>query len=155
MGEILQKRLRQSKPLPLNEDAFLSLLVAASHLHQEMDLLLEPFGITQSQYNILRILRGVYPEGHSRNDILVRLIDRSPDVTRMIDKLVKMELVERDSSSNDRRLSIAKITEKGLALVNAIIPHTHVMQQQFASRFTEQEFMQISEYCERIFGSTE
>ena len=74
-------------------------------------------GITQAQYNVLRILRGAHPAGYPRGEISARMVDRAPDVTRLIDRLESAGLVERVKAANDRRLSVTRITRAGLSLL--------------------------------------
>lgn len=112
---------RQPTPPPPPEasaqQAFVNLLVAAGRIRQRLNDICASFGITHDQYNVLRILRGVHPEGHPRFEIADRLIERAPDVTRLLDRLEREELIERYRSREDRRLSLARITPKGLDLL--------------------------------------
>src|ERR1700753_2794156 len=87
MGDVLKQRIKQARFESPVQEAMLNVMVAASHLRDMVELVVEPFGITQPQYNVLRILRGVHPDGHPRRDIAARMIDRAPDVTRIIDRL--------------------------------------------------------------------
>src|SRR5215204_2537155 len=64
-------------------------------MSQRMNDVCRKHGVTHDQYNILRILRGVHPTGHPRCEITKRLISRAPDVTRLLDRLVRQGLVER------------------------------------------------------------
>ena len=117
----LYKRLNQEKPFSNTiDEAVISVLVAAGYIRDKIDVFLKPYGITSAQYNVLRILRGVYPNGHPRCDIAKRMIERAPDVTRLIDRLEAMKLVERDRSQQDRRLSITRISKTGLELLKQV-----------------------------------
>lgn len=73
--------------------------------------------ITQQQYNVLRILRGRFPETYSTSDIRDRMLDKMSDASRIVDRLVKKKLVERTTSKHDRRLVDIKISEQGLKLL--------------------------------------
>src|SRR4051812_43147218 len=110
----IERRLQQKRFAHGTEEAMVSLLVAASDVSAAMSRLCAPLGITLPQYNVLRILRGIYPQGHPRYEISNRMIDRSPDVTRLIDRLERQGLVKRLRSNEDLRLSITSITKKGL-----------------------------------------
>ena len=122
MGEILKKRLKQNKFSSPTQEALLNLLVASAHVAGLLDAACGEFGISQQQYNILRILRGVHPEGYPCGEIAVRMLDRAPDVTRRIDGLVKLGLVERERLEDDRRVVITKITDDGLKLLQRMDP---------------------------------
>jgi len=91
-------------------------------MSQRMNDVCREHGVTHDQYNILRILRGVHPTGHPRCEIAKRLISRAPNVTRLLDRLVRQGLVERGWAPDNRRHSIATITPVGLALLEKIDP---------------------------------
>lgn len=76
--------------------------------------------ITLQQFNVLRILRGRYPEPATNNMLKERMLDKMPDVSRIIDRLVTKELVSRGKCSQDRRAVDVKITEKGLEALAAL-----------------------------------
>ena len=92
MSEILKRTLKMNRTPTAREEVGLNLAVAFSFLKTRFENIIEPFGITASQYNVLRILKGA-PEGHPRCEIIVRMIDRAPDITRLIDRLEKSGLV--------------------------------------------------------------
>src|SRR6185436_12914960 len=120
-------------------DALVAMMVASGALLRDLDAACQQHGITHDQYNVLRILRGVYPEGHPRGEIAARLISRAPDVTRMLDRLVQRGLVRRGWHPANRRLSIATVTDKGLALlgeVDQLIVREHA---RYSSGITEHE----------------
>ena len=123
MGELIRQRLEQTKSFEnAAQEAMLNLMIAAGYMNELNDRICTKHGITRSQYNVLRILRGVHPAGHPRQEITRRMVDRSPDVTRLIDRLEKGGLVERDRTDEDRRLSIERITQNGLDLLDQIAP---------------------------------
>src|SRR5438128_9340170 len=122
MGDTLKHRLRQDRFEGPFHEAVLNVMVAAAHLRAAVERVCEQHGITEGQYNVLRILRGAHPQGHSRCEIARRMVERSPDVTRLIDRLEKHELVERARDGSDRRLSITRITRKGLQLLERMQP---------------------------------
>ena len=78
---------------------------------------LKPHGLTPTQYNVLRILRGAGPAGLCRSEIGARMINPGPDVTRLLDRLVDAGLVERERDEDDRRYVTARLTNQGLALL--------------------------------------
>lgn len=122
MGNVLKRRLKQLSFESAEQEAILNILVASNHVKSKIETVCIKYGISISQFNVLRILNGKYPEGYSRCDIISRMIDPAPDVTRLIDRLIKQGLVERYASTEDRRLSIARITKKGRAVLNKIKP---------------------------------
>ncbi len=140
-----------NKTLSPGEELALNLKVASSLFTDVFEKSISSFGITGSQYNVLRILRGVYPEGHARCEIFKRMIDKSPDITRLIDRLEKQGLVERIRTTEDRRMSISKITEKGLELVNKLQPVINEANKLITENLTDNECKQLSEKIEKTY----
>ena len=152
MGEKLKKRLKQSKFSSPAQEAMLNLFVTGYHLRGKIDGLFAKHGITTPQYNVLRILKGVYPDGYPRCEIISRMIEPSPDVTRLVDKLIKEKLAERSSSDEDRRQSITKITKKGLKLLDDILPEVHTVDAYVSHKLSDKELEELSKLCEKIYG---
>jgi DNA-binding MarR family transcriptional regulator len=132
------------------QQAMVSLLVAAAHLQRALAEVCSEHGITHDQYNVLRILRGVHPEGHPRYEIAQRLIDRSPDVTRLLDRLERQGLVERMRSPEDRRLSLSRISSAGLALLDRLGPQILAVHERFAAPLGEDERAELARICEAM-----
>jgi DNA-binding MarR family transcriptional regulator len=151
MGDGLRQRIRQERFESAAQEAFLNVLVAADHLRSHFARVCAQFGISGSQYNVLRILRGVHPEGHSRCEIVQRMLERAPDVTRLIDRLEKRGLVERDRSQHDRRLSISRITPAGLDLLERMAPAAEQVEREFAESVSQRDCVELSRICERIY----
>ncbi len=116
----LEAELKSSKPLPPHQRAFLNILFTASWLDCYINRCLRPFGITHPQYNILRILNGSYPKSLSVLDIKSRMIDRSSNVSRLVDKLYKGGYVQRSESRRDRRVTMVAISPAGKQLLEQI-----------------------------------
>jgi DNA-binding MarR family transcriptional regulator len=152
MGDGLRKRIQQEHFASSDEEAILNVLVTADHLRSQMDRLCGAFGISASQYNVLRILRGIHPDGHSRCEIVRRMLERAPDVTRLIDRLVKRGLVERCRGSRDRRLSISRITASGLELLDRMAPAVDQVSLDFAARVSPEDCQRLSRICESIYA---
>src|SRR5688500_6059024 len=117
----LREDLRQRKPfLSLEQEAQLNVVRTASLLVDAFEQMLKPYGITATQYNVLRILRGAEPEGLCRNELRDRMLTRMPDVTRLLDRMEDAKLVARARDSDDRRLVSTRITPKGLRLLDEL-----------------------------------
>lgn len=151
MGEVLKKRLKQSKFENLDQEVALNLLVSAYFLRSKHDEVMTKFGLTLPQYNVLRILKGVYPEGHPRCEIIDRMIEPAPDVTRIIDRLMKEKLVERFNSPSDKRLSMTRITEKGIKLLEKVHPDVQNLSSYISSTLTNSEKKILSDLLEKIY----
>ncbi len=114
----LQAELKQKIPFASREqEAYLALLRTADALQSEVERRLNDFGLTGTQYNALRILRGAGPEGLPCREIGERMITHDPDVTRLLDRLEGRGFVERLRAKQDRRVIYGRITAAGLKLL--------------------------------------
>ncbi len=150
MGEYLRSRLKQQRFSSVYQEAFLSLLVAADALQRRVSELCEAHGITHPQYNVLRILRGVYPGGHPRCEIIDRMVHVSPDVTRLINRLEASGLVVRGKSDDDKRLSLTYITQSGLDLLERMRPDVESIEAEMAAKISQQDASTLTNICESI-----
>ena len=151
MGATLQRRLKMRALNDPVVEGMLNLLVTGAALNQESDALFGQFGLTSSAYNVLRILRGS-PDGLPRGEISQRMVNPSPDVTRLIDGLARRGLVRRFRARTDRRLSLTRITSKGVALVARVEPANAEQRARLGERLTKDEWRQLSALCERLYG---
>jgi DNA-binding MarR family transcriptional regulator len=121
MSRTLRDDLRQKKPFSsLHQEAHLNVLRTSSRLSDSVEDLLKPHGISGTQYNVLRILRGAEPDGLCRNELRDRMVTRMPDMTRLLDRMEEAGLVSRTRDDDDRRLVYARITKAGRALVDEL-----------------------------------
>lgn len=150
MKSKLSDRLKQEKFQGPAHEAFLNLMVASYHLRMENEKICKEFGVTLPQYNILRILRGVYPGGHPRSEIISRMIEPAPDVTRIIDRLLEKKLIIREEGKEDRRQSIATISPSGLDLLKKMDKFMFEMDLYLGEKLTQEELKQLSALCEKI-----
>ena len=102
----------------MHQEAFIALARTEAALTDGLDKLLTPHGLSLTQYNVLRILRGAGKAGLCRNEIGQRLITRMPDVTRLLDRMEAAGLVSRVRSTEDRRLVNTTLTKAGRDLVD-------------------------------------
>ncbi len=152
MSKVLQERLQTKRVSPPEEEALLNLLVAAGHMRERFDQICAEHGLTGAQYNVLRILRGGPDGGTARCEVAERMVERAPDVTRLVDRLEKQGLVERFRCQEDRRLSLACVTAKGLELLERIDPAMARAGREFGERLGEADCRELSRICERIYG---
>jgi DNA-binding MarR family transcriptional regulator len=152
VGETLKKRLDQAAFESPVQEAVLNLLVASGHVRVRLDRVCVDHGVTLGQYNVLRILKGVHPAGHARCEIARRMLERSPDVTRLIDRLERQGLVERGRSEDDRRLSVTRITRKGLRVLEEMQPGIQSAHREIAERLSADDARQLSRICESLYG---
>jgi DNA-binding MarR family transcriptional regulator len=111
----LREEIRQQRPFrTMEEETLLNILRTADRLALTVQKTLRPYGITMTQYNVLRILRGAGPEGLSCSTIGELMVAHDPDITRLLGRLEKMKLVRRRRNKKDRRQIYTQICEKGL-----------------------------------------
>lgn len=153
MGAALERRLKMRPVRDPVVEGMLNLLVTGALLNRQSEALFGQFGLSTSAYNVLRILRGS-PDGLPRGEIGVRMVNQSPDVTRLIDGLARRGLVRRMRARTDRRLSLTRITDKGVALLERAEAANVEQRAQLAARLPEREWRELSRMCERIYGHT-
>ncbi|MEM1178783.1 MAG: MarR family transcriptional regulator [Acidobacteriota bacterium] len=117
----LQREIQQTKPFQtLGQEALLGLLRTTDIVQRRLAKIMAPAGITQQQYNVLRILRGAGADGLPTLAIADRMVERTPGVTRLIDRLAAKDLVTRTRATDDRRRVDCCITEGGLAVLASL-----------------------------------
>jgi DNA-binding MarR family transcriptional regulator len=104
------------KGLCAEEEAFVSLLRAADALIRGAEGVLKAADVLPAQYNVMRILRGS-PDGLPCSEIARRMLSRDPDMTRLLDRMEKRGLIARHRGTDDRRVVVTRITERGLRML--------------------------------------
>jgi DNA-binding MarR family transcriptional regulator len=116
----LQKEIGQKKPFgSRHQEAAVAVVRTADVLKRYFSAVIEPYGITTQQYNVLRILRGA-AEPLPTMEIAARMIEKTPGITGLLDRLEEKGLVRRERREDDRRCSLCSITPKGLELLGAM-----------------------------------
>src|SRR5512137_2948129 len=119
----LRTELKQKRPFrDVRHEASLSIQRTAAVLEHAFESFVRPYGITATQYNVLRILRGAGSDGLCRNEVGERLVRRVPDVTRLLDRLEDQRLIVRVRGGDDRRFVTTRITKDGLKLLEKLDP---------------------------------
>ena len=118
MVTTLRDEIKQNKPFEsLEQEAQLNVIRTGSLLLDDVEQFLKPYGVTATQYNVLRILRGADPAGLCRNELRDRMLTRMPDVTRLLDRMEQVGLVARTRENEDRRMVRTRITAAGLKIL--------------------------------------
>lgn len=121
MAKGIQAELQQSQPFrTLEDEAMVSLQRTADQLQRRLSDMLKPRGLSPTQYNALRILRGAGDGGRACSEIAERMINRDPDITRLVDRLERRGWVARSREGRDRRVIITRITAAGLDLLRGL-----------------------------------
>ncbi len=128
MNGVIGDRLKQKRFASREQEIFLGLIMVAARVIEPWEQFLKANAdLTNNQYNVLRILRGSHPGRITCSEISERMVARDPDITRLVDRLEKRDLVERVRSTRDRRVVEVGITSKGLALVQSLDVHAERM----------------------------
>jgi DNA-binding MarR family transcriptional regulator len=130
----LQHEIEKRQPFDSPaEEVLLNLMRTADVLVRPFDELFKSAGLSSTQYNVLRILRGAGAQGLACGQIAARMITRDPDLTRLLDRLEAPGLVARERSGSDRRVVTARITPAGLELLERLdLPVRRLHEQQLA-----------------------
>ena len=151
MAGRLAKEIKQNKPWRLaEEEAYLNIARTYEHLELQTVDILKAEGLSHTQYNVLRILRGSHPDGATCGQIADRMVTRDPDITRLLDRMEARGLVFRERSKEDRRVVVTNITEEGLRLVNSLDkPVEQCLKKQFA-KFSERDIQNLIRLLELL-----
>jgi len=117
----LREEIRQTKPFESPaQEAILGVYRTSDMLQRRFARLVEPHGISLQQYNVLRILRGAGKEGTPTLEIAERMVEKTPGITRLLDKLEAKHLVRRKRCPEDRRQVLCWITDSGVSLLSQL-----------------------------------
>ncbi len=117
----LEDEIKQTKPFKSEvQKMLLNIAFTSSWLNGLIAEKLKPFGISPAQFNVLKILKGKHPECYCNQEITHRMIDKSSNATRIVDKLVEKQLASRTEDKTDRRLVNITITQNGIDLLEQI-----------------------------------
>lgn len=151
MAGKLAKEIKQNKPFPSAADeAFLNVLRTAEVINQRGTEIMKPFDLTQPQYNALRILRGAGKDGITCSDLGERLINREPDVTRLLDRLQAKGLAERERSDKDRRIVVNRLTKAGADLLVAMEGPIAELTDSTARKVSAADYRQLIDLLEKV-----
>jgi DNA-binding MarR family transcriptional regulator len=134
----LRDEIKQSKPFASPaEEAVLNIVRTAEVIRSVAAEGLKPYGITATQYNVLRILRGAGSSGLPCGQIADRMVTQDSDITRLLDRLSGMGLIERGRSVQDRRVVTTNLTAEGKKLLTRLDPVVRQLNQDLLGRLDE------------------
>jgi DNA-binding MarR family transcriptional regulator len=150
----LQQEIRQTVPFDsAAHEAVLGVLRTADLLKRRIGEVLEAHGVSAQQFNVLRILRGAGERGIPTLEIGDRMIEQSPGITRLIDRLEERGWAERARCVEDRRVVYCRITEKGLTLLDQLDRPMHGLEAVIIEPLDEAEQRVLIGLLDRIRGS--
>jgi DNA-binding MarR family transcriptional regulator len=150
----LEEAIKSNKFKNETQKAALNVLYTAWWLKTNMSKGLKEFGITHEQYNVLRILKGKYPDQICVRDIACRMIEKNSNVPRIVDRLEIKKLVKRTTSQLDKRETVISLTQAGILILEAStksIDHT----METVTILTEMESVQLNKLLEKLRSSEE
>ena len=116
----IEDEIRQEKFSTVYQKAVVNLIYTSNWLQSKQQQFFKKFGITGQQFNILRILKGQFPNSISGTEIKSRMLDRNSDVSRLLDRLAAKNLIAKSTCPNDKRASDVLITDEGIALLKEL-----------------------------------
>ena len=146
----LSELIRQEHFASPAQEAVFNVLVTGNWLMTELAAVMSTYDITPAQYNVLRILRGSHPEKLTCSAVGHRLLDRTPDVTRLLTRLERSDLIVRKRAEYDRRVVEVGVTEKGLALLKRMDPEMRRTLARLTRHLTPDEHRHLSDLLERF-----
>ena len=149
MAGQLQRELKKRQPFEsLEIEAILNILRTADQFHNRFGRFFREYGLTNSQYNVLRILRG---EGKPipSLEIAGRMVQVVPAITGLIDRLEKQELVKRNRCTEDRRVVYVELTKKGAKLLGEIDEPDVALHKELIGHMARKELKELSRLLEK------
>jgi DNA-binding MarR family transcriptional regulator len=151
MPTALQLEIKQTKPFgSIEEEVHLSLIRTAACLSHTFGEALKAHGITATQYNALRVLRGAGEAGLCRNEVRDRLVAPVPDATRLLDRLERLGLIERERGESDRRFVTTRITKAGLRLLAQLDDPVAALHRQQLAHMSKDDLRALVAILDRV-----
>jgi DNA-binding MarR family transcriptional regulator len=148
--------LRRSNPKPkrpvpqdLHAHVFLGVMKTADAFARGAEALLKPAGLSGTQYNVLRILRGAGEQGLACSEVGGRLISRDPDMTRLLDRMESRGWIARAREEKDRRVVKTRITQEGLRILADLDAPVRELHRQQLQHIPEKQLRQLAALLER------
>ena len=134
------------------EEALLTLMRAADALHRDFQKRLRPYGLSQTQFNVLRILRGARPNGLTCTAIGLMMITTDPDITRLLARLKTQNLLSQQRDLNDRRVLWTHISEHGLEILAQLDGIVEDIPRELFSELTCGEVQELTQLLNKALG---
>jgi DNA-binding MarR family transcriptional regulator len=116
----IEDEIRQARFRNDHQKAIINLMYTSAWLGALQENFFKPFGITPSQFNILRILRGQAGKSLTGAEIKERMLERNSDISRLLDRMVRKKFITRSQCPNDKRATNISITNTGLSVLKEI-----------------------------------
>jgi DNA-binding MarR family transcriptional regulator len=148
----IEDEIKQPRFRDIYQKVAVNILFTSNWLMGRQQDFFKPFSITTQQFNILRILRGQHPNAISGVEIKARMLDRNSDISRLLDRLLKKDLISKSQSENDKRAANVSITPKGLDLLQSIDQKFVEAERGHFNGLSEAEAAQLSQLLDKARG---
>lgn len=148
----IEKAINQEKFKSFHHKMVVNLLYTSNWIRDQQMEIFRPKGLLPQHFNILRILKGRDPEPASAGQIKEVMLDKAPDLTRLVDKLVKMELVDRRMCPANRRQVEIFLTEKGRRMIAELNDKVAMIEKEYTKHLTSDEARQCSDLLDKLRG---
>ena len=146
--------MAKDRPVPnLEEDAFVALVRTAGHVQRRAAEMFKRHGLSPTQYNALRILRGAGAAGLACSEAGKRMLNHDPDITRLLDRLEARGLIQRARGKDDRRVIRARITPSGLDLLRNLDLPVSAFQRQLLGHMGARRLQSLIKLLELALGN--
>ena len=146
----VEEIIKAQKPISLEKKTLLNLTLTNQNLIESFNELLKPFDLSNEQFNVLRILRG--QENHILNmhSIQDRMLAKTSNTTRLVDKLLLKDLVTRNVCPSNRRKIEIQLTDKGFDLLSELDPKIETYDAAFSAKLNNAELQQLNDLLDKI-----
>ncbi len=136
--------------MAISTKTVINILYTSRIVEEAIAVTLKPYGLTMQQYNVLRILRGQKGNPANLSTLQERMIDRSSNTTRLVDKLIKKGWVKRQVCEQNRRKVEMFITEKGLAVLKELDPVTELNNEKVLKNLSEEQLEELNHLLDTL-----
>ncbi|MCM8567971.1 MarR family transcriptional regulator [Gramella jeungdoensis] len=140
----IEELLKTKDKMPESRKLVLNIIVTANYITEKIAEALKPFGVSNQQFNVLRILRGQKGKPANLSTIQERMVSKMSNTTRLVDKLVDKNYCERIVCPSNRRKVEIRITEGGLELLHKIDPVIDEVENDIAKKINEKEILSLN-----------
>jgi DNA-binding MarR family transcriptional regulator len=146
----IEEIIKTTFPMAEEKKALLNVMFTQNVIADKFNELLKPFDLSAEQFNVLRILRGQKGKAVNMCTIQERMIAKTSNTTRLVDKLLAKELVLREICPQNRRKMEITITTKGMELLHRLDPLVEMHEQKFGNNLTKNELTQLNTLLEKF-----
>lgn len=146
----IEDEIKSTVSLSITKKVMLNLTFTRNLIADKFSEILKPYDLSGEQYNVLRILRGQKGNPLNMQDIQERMVTKNSNTTRLIDKLLLKEMVERKTCPANRRKIEIKITEKGLNTLSELDPLIENHDTIFTKNLTNEELEKLNSLLEKL-----